>query len=98
MLQCRLNEGVWTPCTSPRTINLTEDGTWPFEVRALDGVSLTIARVEETARGTVIDVCLIPETLARTNLGARAVGDLVHVEADYLAKLVARQLEWLKNR
>ena len=64
----------------------------------LDGVSLTIARVEETARGTVIDVCLIPETLARTNLGARTVGDVVHVEADYLAKLVARQLEWLKNR
>lgn len=64
----------------------------------LDGVSLTIARVEEAPRGTVIDVCLIPETLARTNLGARTVGDRVHVEADYLAKLVARQLEWLKNR
>ncbi len=64
----------------------------------LDGVSLTIARVEEGACGTVIDVCLIPETLARTNLGARVIGDRVHVEADYLAKLVARQLEWLRNR
>jgi len=65
---------------------------------ALDGVSLTIARVEDTPRGTVIDVCLIPETLARTNLRVRCVGDLVHVEADYLAKLVARQLEWMKRR
>ena len=69
---------------------------------ALDGVSLTIARVEDAASAaggrTVVDVCLIPETLARTNHGARTVGDVVHVEADYLAKLVARQLEWLKNR
>lgn len=64
----------------------------------LDGVSLTIAAVEDGPRGTVIDVCLIPETLARTNLGARTVGDRMHVEADYLAKLVARQLEWLKGR
>lgn len=63
----------------------------------LDGVSLTIARVEDSPRGTVIDVCLIPETLARTNLGARVVGDRLHVEADYLGKLVARQLEWLRR-
>lgn len=64
----------------------------------LDGVSLTIARVEDAARGTVVDVCLIPETLARTNLASRTVGDRVNVEVDYLAKLVARQLEWMKKR
>jgi riboflavin synthase len=60
---------------------------------ALDGVSLTIARVEDSARGTIVDVCLIPETLERTNLGERVVGDRLNVEADYLAKLVARQVE-----
>ncbi|MBI1303042.1 MAG: riboflavin synthase [Phycisphaera sp.] len=61
---------------------------------ALDGVSLTIARVEDLSGDrTVIDVCLIPETLARTNLGARVVGDAMHVEMDHLAKLVARQME-----
>jgi len=73
---------------------------------ALDGVSLTIARVEDLrgespagARdGTVVDVCLIPETLARTNLAARKVGDRLNVEVDYLAKLVARQLEWMRKR
>lgn len=73
---------------------------------ALDGVSLTIARVEDrrpdsrgdSAAGTVIDVCLIPETLARTNLAARKVGDRLNVEVDYLAKLVARQLDWMKKR
>lgn len=71
---------------------------------ALDGVSLTIARsediksVEGVDGGTIIDVCLIPETLARTNLAERRVGDVVNVEVDHLAKLVARQLEWMQAR
>ncbi len=61
---------------------------------ALDGVSLTIARVEDEPTGrTVVDVCLIPETLARTTLGSRAIHDTLHVEMDHLAKLVARQME-----
>ena len=49
---------------------------------ALDGVSLTVAAVE----GSTIRVSLIPETLARTTLGTRAVGDGVNVEVDVLAK------------
>jgi riboflavin synthase len=65
---------------------------------ALDGVSLTIARVADADEGPMIDVCLIPETLARTNLAERRVGDRVNVEADHLAKLVARQLEWIGRR
>ena len=48
--------------------------------------------------GTIIDVCLIPETLARTNLAERRVGDTINVEVDHLAKLVARQLEWMQAR
>ena len=69
---------------------------------ALDGVSLTIARVDDGAThandGTIIDVCLIPETLARTNLAERRVGDTINIEVDHLAKLVARQLEWMQAR
>ena len=80
---------------------------------ALDGVSLTIARVEDVAplanhaahaahavhaAESIIDVCLIPETLARTNLRARTVGDRINVEVDYMAKLVARQLRWMSDR
>ena len=77
---------------------------------ALDGVSLTIAGVEDVAplanhaahavhaAESIIDVCLIPETLARTNLRARAVGDRINVEVDYMAKLVARQLRWMSDR
>ncbi len=55
---------------------------------ALDGVSLTVAAVE----GSTIRVSLIPETLARTTLGTRAVGDGVNVEVDVLAKYVERLL------
>ena len=69
---------------------------------ALDGVSLTIARVDDGAThandGTIVDVCLIPETLARTNLAERRIGDTINIEVDHLAKLVARQLEWMQAR
>ncbi|MCC7405885.1 MAG: riboflavin synthase [Bdellovibrionales bacterium] len=49
---------------------------------AINGVSLTINRVEATA----LEVCLIPETLKRTNLGALRVGSKVNLEIDPLAR------------
>ncbi|WP_426246284.1 riboflavin synthase [Nocardioides sp. LHG3406-4] len=52
----------------------------------VDGVSLTVVTVAEGS----FTVSLIPETLARTTLGTRAVGDRVNLEADVLAKHVAR--------
>ncbi|HVT65191.1 MAG TPA: riboflavin synthase [Mycobacteriales bacterium] len=55
---------------------------------ALDGVSLTIASLS----GGGVGVSLIPETLARTTLGRRVVGDQVNVEVDVLAKYVERLL------
>jgi riboflavin synthase len=55
---------------------------------ALDGVSLTVASLSDAGVG----VSLIPETLARTTLGLRAVGDQVNVEVDVLAKYVERLL------
>ena len=55
---------------------------------ALDGVSLTVTAVSDTE----VSVSLIPETLRRTTLGARAVGDAVNVEVDVLAKHVERLL------
>jgi riboflavin synthase len=63
---------------------------------AVDGVSLTIAQlddvddVDDASGGSVITVSLIPETLARTTLGHRAVGELVNLEVDVLAKYVER--------
>jgi riboflavin synthase len=55
---------------------------------AVDGVSLTVVSVsDEPAEFTV---SLIPTTLERTTLGRRAVGDLVNLEVDVIAKYVER--------
>ena len=53
---------------------------------AVDGVSLTVARVDDAS----FDVSLIPETLERTNLGAAAPGTPVNLEVDILAKYVEK--------
>ena len=42
------------------------------------------------ARPTSFTVSLIPETLARTTLGHRQVGDRVNLETDVIAKHVAK--------
>ena len=57
---------------------------------ALDGVSLTVNRVEST----VFEVNIIPHTLAATTLGGLVAGDRVNLEIDILARYVARQREW----
>lgn len=54
----------------------------------LDGVSLTVGSLEDGSN--VVTVWLIPETLAKTNLGGKKFGDLVNVEVDILAKYVER--------
>jgi len=52
----------------------------------VDGTSLTVVE----ARDTTFTVSLIPETLARTTLGFRAVGDRVNLEVDVIAKHVEK--------
>lgn len=52
---------------------------------AVDGVSLTVVEASPDR----FTVSLIPETLARTTLGTRAVGDPVNIETDVIAKHVA---------
>jgi riboflavin synthase len=54
----------------------------------VDGVSLTVASLDDAGVG----VSLIPETLTRTTLGLRQVGDHVNIEVDVLAKYVERLL------
>ncbi|MEX1142087.1 MAG: riboflavin synthase [Thermoleophilaceae bacterium] len=53
---------------------------------AIDGVSLTVAAVDEEA----LEVSLIPETLERTTLGSLAPGRSVNLEVDVLAKYVEK--------
>ncbi len=55
---------------------------------AVDGVSLTVAGVEDDA----FRVAVIPHTLAVTTLGTRMVGDTVNLETDVIAKYVERLL------
>jgi riboflavin synthase len=52
----------------------------------VDGVSLTVNEVE----GSTFAVMLIPHTLIATSLGERKTGDRVNIEADLIAKHVAR--------
>ena len=57
---------------------------------AIDGVSLTVA----SAGRDRFEVSLIPETLARTTLGEATPGRLVNLEADVVARHVARLREF----
>jgi riboflavin synthase len=56
----------------------------------VDGVSLTVVE----AGDDYFSVSLIPETLSATTLGSRAVGDLVNLEVDAIAKYVERLMQW----
>lgn len=84
------------------------DGNWWMEVRvpgeldrylvfkgsvALDGISLTLASVQDG----VIAVSVIPHTWRQTNLHTRRRGDRVNIECDILAKYVEKQLAARKS-
>ena len=72
------------------------DSTWsrflvPKGWIAIDGASLTVVQVEPTQ----FSVSLIPETLARTTLGKRKVGEKVNLEFDGTTKTVVLTMERL---
>jgi riboflavin synthase len=56
---------------------------------AIDGISLTIARLHE---GT-FELMIIPHTWTATNLSSRRAGDAVNLECDMIGKYVARAIE-----
>ena len=60
----------------------------------VDGISLTVvdAPSVEQGRDPSFTVSLIPETLARTTLGTRGVGEVVNLEVDVIAKYVERMV------
>jgi riboflavin synthase len=55
---------------------------------AVDGVSLTVARLSEAR----FDVMIIPFTWTQTSLSSLGVGDLVNLECDMVGKYVARSI------
>ena len=56
---------------------------------AIDGISLTIAELD----GALARFWIIPHTMEQTNLSTRSVGQRVNLEADVLAKHVAKLLQ-----
>jgi riboflavin synthase len=61
---------------------------------AIDGVSLTAARIEKNA----VVVSIIPHTLEKTTLSALNAGDQVNIELDLIGKYVYRMLHAREGR
>ena len=60
---------------------------------ALDGVSLTVNKVEDSAGTTRFTVNLIPHTADHTTLGGVTAGRRLNVEIDVLARYLQRMLD-----
>jgi riboflavin synthase len=58
---------------------------------ALDGISLTVAELDDQAGA--VSVAVIPTTYDLTTLSAKEPGDPVHVEVDVVAKYVERLVD-----
>ena len=56
---------------------------------AVDGISLTIADMNESS----FSAAIIPETLKKTTLGRAKIADVVNIETDIFAKIIKKQLE-----
>jgi riboflavin synthase len=76
-------EDVWFRCPGELTRLMVPKGSI-----AVDGISLTLVNVEPER----FSIMLIPHTQAVTTLGFKKVGDPVNLEADMLAKHVAKLL------
>ncbi|WP_020470010.1 riboflavin synthase [Zavarzinella formosa] len=77
-------EDVWFRCPASLTKLMVPKGSI-----AVDGVSLTLVNVEAER----FSVMLIPHTQAITTLGLKVADDPVNLEADMLAKHVAKLIE-----
>ena len=82
-------------------------GHWELRVRAprelarflaykgsitVNGVSLTVNRVQDNADGCEFSINLIPHTLQHTTLGTLQLGTPVNLEVDLIARYVERML------
>ena len=70
---------------------------------ALDGLSLTMARLTDSS----LTVAIIPHTLEKTSLSSKKVGDVLNLEVDMIAKYIenflkfnpdqSKNQEWARN-
>lgn len=77
---------------------IVEDGLIRYIVEkgsvAIDGISLTIANVNESS----FSVSIIPHTSQETTLSHRLVGDIVNIENDVIGKYVEKLINFEKNK
>jgi riboflavin synthase len=82
------NDGiaVWYTITAPPELlrYIVEKGSI-----AIDGISLTVAKVTETS----FSVSIIPHTAAHTILGTKKTGDMVNLENDIIGKYVEKLMK-----
>ena len=64
----------------------------------VNGVSLTVNSVTDTADGCLIAINLIPHTISVTTLRHLSVGDRVNLEVDLIARYVERMLQGQDTR
>lgn len=98
------DNAIWYSVSAPESIMryVIEKGSV-----ALDGISLTVAKVEAGA----FSVSVIPHTQQQTNLALKRVGDVINIENDLIGKYVEKliltpatesresrlSLDWLKE-
>jgi riboflavin synthase len=63
----------------------------------VNGVSLTVNRVEDSPAGCTFSINIIPHTVDNTALGMVAAGTMVNLEIDTVARYVERMLQPSQN-
>ncbi len=83
----RVEEGasLWYWIAFPKSLSSM---LWKKGSVSLKGVSLTINDIKDQQ----LSLCLIPETLRRTNLASLKVGDQVNLEVDSLARAMVNYM------
>jgi len=59
---------------------------------SIEGISLTVAKLERNRGAFTCTVAIIPHTVEMTNLGSLRPGDPVNLEADLIAKYVEKMM------
>ena len=63
---------------------------------AIDGISLTVARIKKDGSDHIISIAVIPHTWEHTTLSKKKSGDIVNIECDVIGKYIRHFVE-LKN-
>ena len=74
---------------SYRVLSIACMGMIMWDSIAIDGISLTVARVSEQS----FAISAIPHTVAVTTLGGKSVGDSVNLENDIIGKYVEKLMQ-----